>query len=271
MLKNPKSIWVLGATSGVGLETAKAFAKEGHEVLGTTSDIEKAKVKFEFPLPFPLIEMDLANEASRMRGLQEALEASGVPDVVVFNAGSGEIGSIEDTSIGVMRTQFEVNYFGHLFVLKSLLPSMRERQSGHLIFLGSVVYSLPFPFKATYSASKSALSSLALSLRQEVRPHGLHVHLLEPGWIRSNFHNTLKAHRVNEGVYNDRLTPFEDHSRDRENKYPDGKRVASIIQNLVRNPTKKTRIVVGPDAKVFFLVRRFLSWSWIEKILLNKY
>jgi short-subunit dehydrogenase len=136
-----------------------------------------------------------------------------------------------------------------------------------ILQLGSIVFSLQFPFKAQYCASKAALSGFTLSLRHEVKPFGIRVHLLEPGWVRSEFHRRLQPVCPPGSAYAGRLKPFLDYSRDQDPRVPDGARVARVILETLRNPKAPVRIAVGSDAKKFFRVSRFLSHNLMDKIL----
>jgi short-subunit dehydrogenase len=133
--------------------------------------------------------------------------------------------------------------------------------------MGSIVFSLQFPFKAQYCAAKSALSAFTLSLRHEVKPHGIRVHLLEPGWVRSEFHSRLKPVAPAGSPYAARLAPFLDYSRDRDPRVIDGEGVARVLLVTLENPKAPVRIAVGDDAKKFFLVSRFLSHAMLDRLL----
>ena len=109
--------------------------------------------------------MDQSDPASVERGFAEALQHLGQIDVLINNAGTGELGAVEDSTQEGARQLFEVNYFSAVQLTRLCLPGMRERKSGAILQLGSIVFSLQFPFKAQYCASKAALSAFTLSLR----------------------------------------------------------------------------------------------------------
>jgi NAD(P)-dependent dehydrogenase (short-subunit alcohol dehydrogenase family) len=214
-----------------------------------------------------LVTMDQSDPLSVERGFAAALAVLGSIDVLVNNAGSGELGAVEDTPESEARRLFEVNYFSAAQLTRLCLPGMRERGSGVIVQLGSIVFSLQFPFKAQYCASKAALSAFTLSLRHEVRPFGIRVHLLEPGWVRSEFHNRLRPVSPPGSAYAARLRPFLDYARDADTRVPDGAHVARVILETLENRRAPVRIAVGGDAKKFFRVRRLLSANMLDKIL----
>ena len=214
--------------------------------------------------------MDLADPASVDRGWEEALGILGGVDILVNNAGMGELGSVEDTPLEDSRRLFEVNYFGPVALVKKAVPAMRERRSGVIVNLGSIVHDLQFPFKAQYCAGKSALTGFSLSLRYELHPYGIRVHVLEPGWVRSDFHNRLRPAGGPDSVYAERLKPFLDFSRDADPRIPDGAAVAAVIRSVIDDPGSPVRVAVGREARKFRLARRFLSNAMLDRLLLWK-
>lgn len=263
-----KKVLITGASSGVGLAAAELFSISC-QVVGTSSSAQKA-ADFESS-DYDLVQMDLSDVSQRVEGLNQAIEIlGGIPDIVIHNAGVGELGAVEDTSLELSEHLFEVNYWGPVWLSKQLIPKWRERGSGHFLFMGSIVFELQFPFKAQYCASKSALSAFALSLRHELEPYGIHTHLLEPGWIRTNFHNALQEVSSPETPYAQRLAPFKDFSSDHNTQLPNGEDVAKILLDLVIHPNRPVRQTVGSDCKKFKWAKRFLPNHWIDLIIRKK-
>jgi NAD(P)-dependent dehydrogenase (short-subunit alcohol dehydrogenase family) len=256
-------ILITGASSGIGLETARLLAARGHAVVGTCRHPESLDPR----PPFPLIAMDQSDPASVEQGFAAALERLGGVDILINNAGSGELGAVEDTPLEEARRLFEVNYFSAVQLTRLCLPGMRERRGGAIVQLGSIVFSLQFPYKAQYCASKAALSGFTLSLRHEVKPFGIRVHLIEPGWVRSEFHRRLQPVSPPGSAYAESLKPFLDYARDADPRVPDGAAVARVIVDTLENPDAPVRIAVGGDAKKFFRVSRFLSHHLMDRIL----
>ncbi len=257
-----KRVLITGASSGIGLAAGKLLAARGYRVVGSCRNPSAV------PDPgFPLIAMDQSDPEAVERGFAEAETLLGGIDVLVNNAGAGEIGAVEDTPPEEARRMFEVNYFSAARLTQCCLPGMRARGAGAIIQIGSIVYSLQFPFKAQYCASKAALSGFTLSLRHEVKPHGIRVHLLEPGWVRSAFHERLKPAAPEGSVYAERLRPFLDYSRDRDPRVTDGNDVAQVILRVIEDPKAPVRIAVGRDAKLFFFVSRFLTHGMVDRLL----
>ena len=266
--------FITGASSGIGLAAALRLSKAGYAVVGTARNPDAAKATIEKdlggPLPFRLVALDLTNSDSLEMGFAQAISMLGGIDILINNAGMGELGAVEDTPLMDSRRLFEVNYFGVVALVKLAVPGMRSRGQGVILNLGSIVHDLQFPFKAQYCASKSALTGFSLSLRYELHPHGIRVHILEPGWVRSEFHNRMRPAGGPNSVYVPRLKPFLDFSRDTDPRIPDGAAVAEVIQDVLENPKAPVRVPVGKEAKTFRLARRFLSNAMLDRLLLWK-
>lgn len=256
------AVLLTGASSGIGLATAHLLVSRGYRVVGTCRDPGAVP-----GAGFPLIAMDQADPAAVERGYAEARRLLGPIDILINNAGAGELGAVEDTPPAFTRRLFEINYFSAVELTRHCLPEMRTRGSGVIVQLGSIVHSLQFPFKAQYCASKSALSGFTLALRHEVKPFGIRVHLLEPGWVRSAFHSRLEPLSPPGSAYAGRLKPFTDYARDSDPRVIDGAGVARIILAAIENPKAPVRIAVGADARKFFRVSRFLSHAMLDRIL----
>jgi short-subunit dehydrogenase len=265
-IHEPSRPWVLvtGASSGVGFATVLALLKVGYSVWALASrDLQlwETQLRQEFPQAGDALlcsQVDLSSEAARLRWIAEfeAWPHQNQLRTMIHNAGIGELGSVEDTPLDAARRLWEVNYWAVVELSRAVLPHWRAQGGGRLILLGSVVTELHFPFKAQYSASKAAITAWAESLHQECSRWGLELCILEPGWIRSEFHARLPILGA-EGYYGRFLKPFQNYARDSDSKYPTGAQVADIILQQIRSPKMALRLAVGPDAKAYF---RFLWW-----------
>ncbi len=185
-----KSALVTGASAGIGRALALEFAREGANVALAARRLELLeKLAREIEglgrraLP---LRCDVTDEAQVRAAIDAAASAFGGLDVVVANAGFGVVGPVEALSIDDFRRQFETNVFGVLHTVKPALPVL-ERSRGRLALIGSVSGHVTVPATGAYSMSKFAVRSLADALFHELRPKGIAVTLVSPGFVESNF------------------------------------------------------------------------------------
>lgn len=177
-----KVVLITGASSGLGLASARHLARCGYRVFGTSRHSQAAGSE-----PFAWVQMDVDDEGSVRQGVAEVLQQAGRVDVVVNNAGFGIGGAVEDTSLAEARAQLETIFFGTLRVCQAVLPGMRAQRSGLIVNVSSLGGIIALPFQGLYSAAKFAVEGLSEALRIEVRPWGIHVVLVEPADFRTDF------------------------------------------------------------------------------------
>ena len=188
-------VLITGASSGFGLLTARALAEKGHTVYAAMRDIEghNAKIAAEVreadragAAPLHVIEMDVTSTESVDAAVGRIIDAEGRIDVVVNNAGVMHVGVTEAFTVQQFATQLDTNLVGVFRVDQAVLPHMRERRSGLLVHVSSVLGRYAFPFYAGYHASKFGIEGFAESLRYEVSNFGIDVIIVEPGPFTTN-------------------------------------------------------------------------------------
>lgn len=180
-----KVILITGASSGIGYDTAERLAKEGHKVYGAARRVERMEPLKAFGV-VPL-SMDVTDETSMTAGVEAVVAAEGRIDVLVNNAGYGYFGAIENVSLAEARRQLEVNVFGLARLTQLVLPHMRRQHEGLVVNLSSIAGRMVFYFGGWYHVSKYAVEALSDALRQEVKPFGIRVVLIEPGAIKTDW------------------------------------------------------------------------------------
>lgn len=180
-----KVILITGASSGMGYETAKRLANEGHIVYGAARRTEKMESLRNFGVT-PLA-MDITDEQQIRQVVETIIDREKRIDVLVNNAGYGYFGTIEDVSIMEAKRQFEVNIFGLVRLTQAVLPYMRQQKSGRIVNVSSVAGHVTFYFGAWYHATKYALEAFSDALRMEVKPFGISVVIIEPGAIKTDW------------------------------------------------------------------------------------
>lgn len=262
---------VTGASSGIGKETAKLLVKEGFIVYGAARRIEKmAELK---AYGIKLLVMDVTDEDSMVKGVDEILRNENRIDVLVNNAGYGSYGALEDVPLSEARYQFEVNIFGLARLTQLVLPTMRAKRSGKIINVSSIGGSLGEPHGSWYHATKFAVEGLSDSLRMELKQFGIDVVVIKPGAIITEWNTIARenmkkvsGHTAYGNLVGKHVKMFE---------RADGKMgshpivIAKVIKKaaLARNP--KTRYADGGCAKLILFVRRILSDKMFDKMMLS--
>jgi len=256
-------VLITGCSSGIGLATARHFARLGDEVHAgvrhpstaweLTAAIESDKLKIA-----PLT-LDVDDDASVRRGVQEVIARSGRIDALVNNAGIGGGGPIEDVPIEFAKSMFETNYFGTIRMIQAVLPRMRERRSGAIVNVSSIAGRLAIAGHGHYSAVKHALEAASEALAQEVLAFGIRVAVVEPGVVVTPIFS--KARR-----FADPASPYRVHVHrlllfyQMQMKMPSQPSdVAAVIYEAVTTPEPKLRWLVGEDARRLTAGRQRLS------------
>jgi NAD(P)-dependent dehydrogenase (short-subunit alcohol dehydrogenase family) len=182
-----RSVLITGATDGLGRATALLLAQRGYRIYAAGRSPEKRarleELAQEKKLPLETLELDVSDDASVQRAVATVLRKAGAIDVLINNAGVNFSAAVEDLRMEDWRRQFETNFFGVLRVTQAVVPHMRERQRGRIVMMSSVSGFVTAPTQGAYSSSKFALEALSNALRLELYPFGVHVILIEPGYI----------------------------------------------------------------------------------------
>ncbi|MBD2108524.1 oxidoreductase [Nodosilinea sp. FACHB-13] len=181
-----KTWFITGASRGIGAEIAKAVLAAGDQLIATarrTSDLDQ----FESNPNALTLSLDITDEAQVEAAVAAGLERFGQIDVLVNNAGFGILGGIEETSAQEVERVYRTNVFGLLNMTRAVLPSMRERRSGHIINLSSIGGYRSTPGWGVYSSTKFAVEGITEALHDELAPLGIHATVVEPGYFRTNF------------------------------------------------------------------------------------
>jgi len=173
---------ITGASSGIGYETALAFARRGTHVVATARRVDKLRDLQKAVLQLPAghgdiltIEADVTKREDMQNAVKLAMGRFGRLDILVANAGVGHRGKIADSDWADLETLLRTNIDGVLHSIQAAVPAMRQSGSGHIITVSSVTYNLTAPYIAAYAASKAFVTSLAHSLRLELESENIKV------------------------------------------------------------------------------------------------
>ena len=184
-----KNIWITGASSGIGEALAYELSNRGANLILSSRRKEalmEVKNNCKTPSKVHIITLDLAETDQLSGKAREALSIFGHIDYLFNNGGISQRSEAIDTKIEVIRKVMEINFFGSVALTKAVLPSMIERQSGHIVVTSSVMGKFGTRLRSSYAASKHALHGYFDSLRQEHYDDNIHISLVCPGYIKTN-------------------------------------------------------------------------------------
>ncbi|EPE97149.1 oxidoreductase [Rhizobium grahamii] len=252
---------VTGASSGIGLVTAKALAKAGYRVFGTS------RKRVANPQGITMLICDVTNEASIQALIAEIVEQAGGIDLVVNNAGIGLLGGAEESSITQAQRLFDVNVFGVARVVNAVLPIMRKQKSGRVVNISSILGLIPSPYNAFYASTKHAIEGYSESLDHEVRGFGIRVLLVQPGVTRTSFEENLTRADQPLPVYQAERVRSENLMRTWVEKGDDPQVVADIVVKAAAAKRPKLRYSAGKQSSQVRALRRYLPEKMIDGIL----
>ena len=194
---NGKTIWVTGASSGIGRALAVNLSRRGARLILSARSVERledCRQACTAPGRHVVLPLDLADAASLEKASQCALQECGPIDILINNGGISQRSVVAETCLEVDRRIMEVNFFGAVTLAKLVLPSMLLRKSGHIVVVSSVTGKFGTPFRSAYAASKYALHGFFESLRAELWGEGIRVTMICPGFVRTSISvNALKG------------------------------------------------------------------------------
>ena len=241
---------VTGASSGIGEAVSRKLLEAGYRVYGLSR-------RGTVPEGAVGMQLDVTDEARVSEVFQEIYQREGQIDLLINNAGFGISGPVEFTDLKSARAQMDVNFFGQFLCARAVLPYMREKKSGRIVFVSSVAASMAIPYQAFYSASKAAVSSVALALRNEVKDFGITVTAVLPGDVATGFTDAREKDQVSGGVYKRSDSAVAAMEKDERNGMtPDY--AAGVIFHAASVRRPKPMIVVGPKYRVFYVLFKFL-------------
>ena len=264
---------VTGCSSGIGLETALALARDGFYTFATMRDLTKTEkieeaIKKE-NLNVEILELDVDNKESASTAIEAILGKKQRIDVLVNNAGYGMWGTVEDLSVDEFKEQFETNFFSIIRLIHKIAPIMRKQGSGDIVNISSVAGRIGFPVSPAYISSKFALEGLSESLRFELMPFGVNVIIIEPGVINTNFLNSMKmAEKSNKNSeYNEITEKVISGVKMMAEMGTHPNEVANTVVKALKEEKQLPRYVVGNDAMMFLEAKKMKTDIEFENYL----
>ena len=245
-----KTIFITGASTGLGKATAKLFASKGWKVIATMRKPENEK-ELNAIDNITLLPLDVTNLAQIKETTQKAI-ALGDIDVVFNNAGYALMGPLESASDDQLVRQLNTNVLGVIRVTQAFIPYFREKQQGLFITTTSIGGLITFPFCSSYHATKWALEGWSESMAFELKKIGVGIKTVSPGGIKTDF-LSRSAEMTSHPAYNAWVEKMfasinEDNSSTAE-------QIAAVVYEAATDGKDKLRYVAGEDAKAFYAQR----------------
>jgi NAD(P)-dependent dehydrogenase (short-subunit alcohol dehydrogenase family) len=244
-------IWLItGSSRGLGRAFTEAALESGHSVAATARNVnDLADLRQKYGTQVLPLALDVTSEAQAHEAVQTTIKIFGKLDVLVNNAGYGNVAPIEDTSIEEFRTQIETNLFGVIIMTKAALPYFREQGSGHFIQVTSIAGRIGPIGRAPYAAAKWGVEGFSETLAKEVAPFGVKVTIVEPGGFRTDFAGASTTLREGRPEYDSTVGKTVRFQREFNGKQPgDPARAAAALLRLASEKNPPLRIVLGSDA-----------------------
>lgn len=263
-----KTIFITGASSGIGKETAKLFQLKGWNVIATMRNPEKEHELSQLS-NVELISCDVTDTDSIQLAVQRGIKRYGSIDVLVNNAGYYLVGPLEEMGEEQISRQLNTNLLGLIETTKAVLPHFRKNKSGVIINLSSIAGKISIPLQSLYHATKFAIEGFSESLQYELEPFHIRVKLIEPGTVKTNFCG--KSMDVADQTT---ITEYQDYSKkvianliSSGNSGSDPSKVAKTIYRAATDQRKKMRYPTG-KMKSMMTLRSILPFG-IYKFLVK--
>ena len=245
----PQTWFITGAARGIGAQVVQAALAAGHNVVATARKRDSITLADDRLLA---LDLDVTDAAQAQAAVQAAVARFGRIDVLVNNAGYGQLGLFEEVSPAQAQAQFDTNVFGLFHVTRAVLPVMRQQRAGHVFNLSSIGgIQGSYPGASLYCATKFAVEGFSEGLAQEVRPFGIKVTIIEPGFFRTDF---LDAQSVRYGS-----NPVADYAAQsaevsatygayNHQQAGDPAKLAQVLLQLAAHAAPPLRFAAGSDA-----------------------
>ncbi|MBB4170664.1 oxidoreductase [Rhizobium sp. BK538] len=243
--------WLItGSSRGIGRALSEAVLDAGHRLIATARDpVQLADLTERHGEAVRVTALDVTDPSAAQAAVHLATESFGGLDVLVNNAGYGDVNSVEDTDLDEFRRQLETNLFGTVIVTKAAIPIMREQRRGHIIQFSSVGGRIGAPGRAAYSAAKWGVEGFSEVLAQEMALIGVKVTIIEPGGFRTDFAGSSTLLKDGRSEYDAVVGAAARMQRAFNGRQPgDPARAAKAILEVTAMDRPPLRLPLGSDA-----------------------
>ena len=266
-----KVVLITGTAYGIGKSTAELLIDKGHIVYG--GDILIEENLYLNDIGGTALKMDVTNQNHIDNAVKKIISEQGKIDVLVNNAGLGVYGAIEDVSMEDIYYQYDVNLFGLARVTKAVLPYMREKESGTIINISSVLGETYGPLAGWYLSTKHALEGWSDALRVELKKFDIDVVIVQPGAINTNFSNVTKTYidkyRENSPYQHLYGEPITDTGNEILSNQSDPIVIAKVINKAIDARNPKTRYAAGAYSRIGIFLRKIMTDKMFDRFILS--
>jgi len=244
-------VWLItGSSRGLGRALAEAVLENGDNLVATARNpAQLSDLAARYGERVRVVALDVTSEQAALSAIAATVDAFGRLDVLVNNAGYGDVNSIEDTSLAEFRAQIETNLFGVINVTKAAIPVMREQRAGRIIQVSSIGGRIGPVGRAPYAAAKWGVEGFSEVLAKELAPLGIKVTIVEPGGFRTDFAGASTTIRAGRPEYEETVGKVARFQRDYDGKQPgDPARAAAVLVHLASLDAPPLRLLLGSDA-----------------------
>lgn len=247
---SPKVWFITGASRGLGRQLVEAALAAGDSVFATARQPRQlADLADTFAGQLRTAALDVTDADAATSAVEAAVAAFGRLDVVVNNAGYGDVAAIEDVTHDDFRSQIDTNFYGTYHVSKAAVPVLRRQGHGHIIQISSVGGRVGNPGLAAYQSAKFAVEGFSEVLSQELAPFGVHVTLIEPGAMRTDWAGSSMTIPDVSEPYQPTVGYVAEMMRGFSGQQPgDPAKIAGVIVDLTNHPQPTLRLLMGSDA-----------------------
>src|ERR1700735_4912547 len=244
-------VWLItGSSRGLGRAFVEAVLEAGDRVVATArTPAQLSDLVEKYGERVRAVSLDVTSEAQAKGAVDEAIESFGGLDVLVNNAGYGNVAPVEETTLAEFRAQIETNLFGVIIMTKAVIPYFRERGAGHIVQVTSIAGRLGPVGRAPYAAAKFGVEGFSESLSKEMGPLGIKVTIVEPGGFRTDFAGSSTDLREGRPEYDSTVGATVRFQRDYDGRQPgDPAKAAAVLLHVASLSEPPLRLPLGSDA-----------------------
>lgn len=253
---NNKTVWITGASSGIGEALVYEFSKLGAKIIISArraEELERVKANSSYPENIVIQPLDLSQHDEIKTIAHKVLNNESI-DILINNGGISQRALTKDTPLEIDKKIMDINYFGTVCLTKEILPSMLVKKAGHIVTISSLTGKFGAPMRSAYAASKHALHGFFDTLRSEIWRDNVKISIICPGYVRTNVSiNALTA----SGAAQNSM----DESTDKGMK---PQALARHIIKAIKN--NKEELVIGGKETIGVYIKRFFP-KWFSRII----